>query len=87
MRMPIKLIPQEFIDLYDLNTKVKNGYVYIEIQKGMYGLPQAGILANKLLKTRLAPRLIRGPTYARPLHPQDSPNLVYTSSGRFRHQI
>ena len=54
MRMQIKLIPQEFIDLYVLNTKVKNGYVYIEIQKGMYGLPQAGILANKLLKTRLA---------------------------------
>ena len=51
--MPIKLIPQEFIDLYDLTTKVKNEYVYIEIQKGMYGLPQAGILANKLLKTRL----------------------------------
>ena len=31
MRMPIKLIPQEFIDMYDLTTKVKNGYVYIEI--------------------------------------------------------
>ena len=54
IRMPIKLIPQEFIDMYDLTTKVKNGYVYIEIQKGMYGLPQAGILANKLLKQRLA---------------------------------
>jgi hypothetical protein len=26
----------------------------MEIQKGMYGLPQAGILANKLLKKRLA---------------------------------
>ena len=49
-----KLIPQEFIDLYNLTPKVKNGYIYIEIQKGMYGLPQAGILANKLLKTRLA---------------------------------
>ena len=53
MRMPINLIPQEFIDLYDLGSKVKNGYVYIEIQRGMYGLPQAGILANKLLKERL----------------------------------
>ena len=50
MRIPIKLIPQEFIDLYNLTTKVRNGYVHIEIQKGMYGLPQAGILANKLLK-------------------------------------
>ena len=54
MIMPIKLIPQELIDLYDLNTKVENGYVYIEIQKGMYGLPQAGIFADKLLKEKLA---------------------------------
>jgi hypothetical protein len=29
--------------------------VYIEIQKGMYGLKQAGLLANQLLLTRLAP--------------------------------
>ena len=54
MKMPIKLIPQEFIDLYDLASKAKNGYVYMEIQRGMYGLPQSGILANKLLKERLA---------------------------------
>jgi hypothetical protein len=27
--------------------------VYIEIQKGMYGLPQAGILTNKLLQRNL----------------------------------
>ena len=53
MRMPINLIPQEIIDLYDLAPKVKNGYVYMEIQKGMYGLPQSGILSNKLLKERL----------------------------------
>ena len=32
---------------------VHNGWVYIEIRKGMYGSPQAGILANKLLTTRL----------------------------------
>jgi hypothetical protein len=28
---------------------------YIEIRKGMYGLKQAGLLANQLLQTRLAP--------------------------------
>ena len=28
--------------------------MYMECRKGMYGLPQAGILANKLLKKRLA---------------------------------
>jgi hypothetical protein len=32
----------------------QDGNVYIEIQKGMYGLPQAGILANELLQRNLA---------------------------------
>ena len=53
MKMKIELFPQEFIDEYDLLPKVKNGYVYIKIIWEMYGLPQAGILANKLLKERL----------------------------------
>ena len=53
MQMPINLIPQAFIDEYDLNPEVKNRYVYLKIVKGMYGLPQAGMLANKLLKERL----------------------------------
>jgi hypothetical protein len=35
-------------------VKVLNGFVYMEICRGMYGLSQAGILANKLLKKRLA---------------------------------
>ena len=48
-----ELIPPEFIDTYNLATKVKHGYVYMAIIPGMYGLPQAGILANKLLKERL----------------------------------
>jgi hypothetical protein len=34
---------------------VHNSFVYLEVQKGMYGLPQAGILANKLLIKQLAP--------------------------------
>ena len=50
MIIPIKLIPKEFIDLYDLTPKVKNGYIYMEISRGMYRLPQSGILSNKLLK-------------------------------------
>jgi hypothetical protein len=54
MKMPLSLFPQDIIDHYGLNDKVSNGYVYMEICKGMYGLPQADILANKLLKKRLA---------------------------------
>eukprot|EP00957_Ditylum_brightwellii_P205958 15346142-Ditylum_brightwellii.AAC.2 len=38
---------------YKLHEKVYNGYVYMELHKCMYGLPQAGILANNLLTKRL----------------------------------
>ena len=34
---------------------VHHGRIYVELHKGMYGLPQAGILANILLTERLAP--------------------------------
>jgi hypothetical protein len=46
MKMPIALFPTAIIENYSLNEKVLDGYVYMEIQKDMYGLPQAGILAN-----------------------------------------
>jgi hypothetical protein len=47
-------LPQETIQKYHLNELAQDGKVYIEIQKGMYGLPQAGILATKLLQRNLA---------------------------------
>jgi hypothetical protein len=54
MQMKLSDLPQEFVDLYNL-TKIAedNGNVYIKIQKGMYGFPQAGILAHGLLDQRL----------------------------------
>jgi hypothetical protein len=54
MKIPLSLIPQDIIDHYHLHEKALNGYIYMEIRKGVYGLPQAGILANKLLKKCLA---------------------------------
>ena len=55
MKIPLSHIPDEIITEYSLRNKVhRDGSIYIEIQKGMYGLPQAGMLANKLLKRRLA---------------------------------
>jgi hypothetical protein len=47
-------LPQETIEKYDLDRLAQDGKVYIEIQKGMYGLPQAGILANELLQRNVA---------------------------------
>ena len=47
-------IPVDVSRHYNLSTKVKrDGYVYIEIRRGMYGLPQSGILAQQLLEKRL----------------------------------
>jgi hypothetical protein len=47
-------LPQETIDKYNLIELAQDGKVYIETQKGMYGLPQSGILANELLQRNLA---------------------------------
>ena len=53
MRLPIKIIPQEIINEYNLNDIEEDGWVYFKIAKGMYGLPEAGKIANDLLKKRL----------------------------------
>ena len=51
MKINIAQILDEIISEYNLKGNVHiDGSVYIEIQKGMYGLPQASMLANKLLK-------------------------------------
>ena len=55
MRIPLALIPDAIIKQYNLRDLADaNGMVYVRINKGMYGLPQAGILANQLLEKRLA---------------------------------
>jgi hypothetical protein len=55
MKMLLSRFPEEIIQKYNLNALAVNGWVYIEIRKCMYGLKQAGLLANQLLQTRLAP--------------------------------
>ena len=52
MRIPIKLIPDEFIQEYKLKEKEVKGYIYMKIIKGVYSLPQAGCLAINLLKKK-----------------------------------
>jgi hypothetical protein len=54
MVINLSSLPQETIDKYNLMELAQGGKVYIKIQKGMHGLPQAGILANELLQRNLA---------------------------------
>ena len=56
MRIPLKTIPQEIIDTYDLKSLVDNqGQIYMRTEKGVYGLKQAGIIANQELVKNMAP--------------------------------
>eukprot|EP00804_Cyclotella_cryptica_P006024 CCRYP_000276-RA/>CCRYP_000276-RA protein AED:0.08 eAED:0.08 QI:0/0/0/0.66/1/1/3/0/1069 len=54
IKIKITDIPQAFVNEYNLFHHVHNDWVYFEIRKGIYGLPQSGILAQKLLAERLA---------------------------------
>ncbi len=54
MGMKVKDLPIAFVTLYNLADKANaNGFVYIKIQKGMCGLPQAGMRAQELLEACL----------------------------------
>jgi hypothetical protein len=55
MKMLLSRFPEEIVQQYNRNALAVDGWVYIEIRKGMYGLKQSGLLSNKLLQTRLAP--------------------------------
>ena len=48
MKFHIATIPQEIMVKYNLLNIVYNqGFVYVKIVKGMYGLKQAGIIAHR----------------------------------------
>ncbi len=54
MQLRLSDMPEDVIAQYKLNKiATPEGYIYCEIQKGMYGLPQARIIAQQLLEERL----------------------------------
>ena len=60
LRMKLDHFPQDVIDQYQLNEKVDaNGTLHIRVEKGMYGLPQAGLIAQQLLEKDYAMKATR----------------------------
>ena len=55
------------------------GYIYVQFDKGMYGLAQAGLLENELLAKRLSKHGFNETPHKS--HP------IRTSSGQFWHQV
>ena len=54
VRIKISDIPQDFVDKYNLLDFVRYGWIYFEINHGVYGLLQSVILANNLLEKLLS---------------------------------
>ncbi len=55
MRIMLADIPEEIIEEYKLHEIfTDDGYVYCKIRKEMYGLPQVGLIAQKLLEQGLS---------------------------------
>ena len=73
-----KNIPQDFIDANNLKPLFDNhGFIYMQIQKGMYGLKQAGKIANDQLKKIFAPHGYR-PTRTPGLWKHDNKPISFT---------
>ena len=54
LRLKLSKLPEDEIEQYGLKDKTTiEGYIYVYIRKIMYGLPQAGLLAQDLLEQRL----------------------------------
>ena len=54
LRMKLNHFPDDVIAHYGLKEKVDaKGFVYVKCVRGMYGLPHAGIIAQRLLEERL----------------------------------
>jgi hypothetical protein len=77
MRIPISALPPAIIEQYKLAGLVHNGFVYAEIRKGMYGLPQAGRLAYDQLVTKLSVHGYRPTTNTPGLWRHDTLDIVF----------
>jgi hypothetical protein len=87
MEILLSRFPEEIVQKYNLNVLAVDGWIYIEIRKGMYGLKQAGLLANQLLQTRLAPFGYYPARHTPGLWLHRTRPISFTRRGRFRSQV
>jgi hypothetical protein len=78
MRIPVAMLPSAIMHQYNLTPLVHNGHVYVEIRRGMYGLPQAGKLANEQLIQLLAPHGYRPVPLTPGLWRHDTRDLTFS---------
>ena len=52
-KIPVHLVPDEILDYYNIRHLIVNNYLWIAIDRGMYGLPQASRIAYEHLVPKL----------------------------------
>ena len=53
-RLKLSNLPKSVVQQYNMEAKsTRGGYVHVNIRRGMYGLPQVGLIAPQLLEKRL----------------------------------
>ena len=82
MLISLHLIPNEIIEQYNLFDIAENGYIWFKIQKGMYGLPQAGQLAYDQLVQHLRKFGYHPAKYTRGLWRHDTCVIVFCLFGK-----
>ena len=55
IRMKSTDFPEHVQQQYNIQAHAKNGYVYLEIWRSVYGIPQAGKLENEYLWDKIRP--------------------------------
>jgi hypothetical protein len=84
MKMLLSRFPEEINQKYNLNGLAVHGWVYIEIRRGMYGLKQAGLLAQPITTNAFSTiRVLPSTAHLGPMVAQDSTNLFHSHRGRF----
>ena len=71
-------IPDEIWEQYQLDQYVdENGYIYARVDKGMYGLPQAGKVASDFLLPRLLAAGYRATGIVPGLYKHESNSVIF----------
>jgi hypothetical protein len=78
VRIPISMVPEEILTEYSLHALIHDGYIYVEVRKGMYGSPQAGLLANILLAKARQAWIQPIPSHSRIMDAHVAPHQILT---------
>ena len=88
MKIPVIFVQDEIKVEYKVSEFEHDGYVNVQINKGMYGLAQVGLLENELLAKRLSKKSIQTKTtHPRPMKTPHKAHPIRTSSEQFWNQV